>query len=183
MKMTQLPKKIWRAYSDDQSFPNRPKPLLDHYNALTDQLREQNMMSHRNALLTSEKSMEIRYRTLIPLTYNKTLYSSLVNDDARMMVTRWRLSCHKLYVETGRYKTPKVERHQRVCKMCGVLEDEHHAVLVCHAHYGIRMKFRDKIRWTSVSDILNPDNEEDLITIAEYIKAIEKNMDALMMVQ
>ena len=43
--------------------------------------------------------------------------------------------------------------------------------------------FRDKIRWTSVSDILNPDNEEDLITIAEYIKAIEKNMDALMMVQ
>ena len=123
------------------------------------------------------------YRTLIPLTYNKTLYSSLVNDDARMIVTRWRLSCHNLYVETGRYKTPKVERHQRLCKMCGVLEDEHHALLVCHAHYGIRMKFRDKIRWTSVSDMLNPDNEEDLITIAEYIKAIEKNMDSLMMVQ
>ena len=127
--------------------------------------------------------MDIRYRTLIPLTYNKTLYSSLANDDVRMIVTRWRLSCHKLYVETGRYKTPKVERHQRVCKMCGVLEDEQHALLVCEAHYGIRVKYRDKISWSSVSDMLNPGNEEDLITIAGYIKAIETNMDALMMVQ
>ena len=178
-----IAKQIWRAYTDDQSFPERPKPLLDHYNSLTDQLREQNMISYRETLLTSERSMEIRYRKLIPLNYNKSLYSSLVNDDARMIVTRWRLSCHKLYVETGRYKTPKVERHQRVCKMCGVLEDEQHALLVCDAHHAIRTKFRDKISWTSVSDILNPENEEDLVTVAEYIKAIEKNMDALMMVQ
>ena len=127
--------------------------------------------------------MDIRYRKLIPLAYNRTLYSSLVNDDARMIVTRWRLSCHKLYVETGRYKTPKVEQHLRVCKMCGVLEDEHHALLVCDAHHGIRTRFRNKIRWTSVSDMLHPENEEDLIAIAEYIKAIEKNMDDLMMVQ
>ena len=127
--------------------------------------------------------MDIRYRTLIPLTYNKTLYSSLVNDDCRMMVTRWRLSCHKLYVETGRYKTPKVERHLRLCKMCGVLEDEHHALLAFDAHYSIRIRFRDKIRWTSVSGMLHPENEEDLIAVAEYIKAIEKNMDDLMMVQ
>ena len=70
-----------------------------------------------------------------------------------------------------------------MCKMCGVLEDEQHALLVCDAHHAIRTKFRDKISWTSVSDILNPENEEDLVTVAEYIKAIEKNMDALMMVQ
>ena len=178
-----IAKQIWRAYTNDQSFPNRPKPLLDHYNSLTEHHMEQNMISYRETLLTSEKSMDIRYRTLIPLTYNKILYSSLTNDDARMIVTRWRLSCHKLHVETGRYKTPKVERQQRVCKMCGVLEDEQHALFVCNAHYGVRIKFRDKINWTSVSDMLNPENEEDLITIAAYIKAIETNMDALMMIQ
>ena len=178
-----IAKQIWRAYTNDQSFPNRPKPLLDHYNSLTEHHMEQNMISYRETLLTSEKSMDIRYRTLIPLTYNKILYSSLTNDDARMIVTRWRLSCHKLHVETGRYKTPKVERQQRVCKMCGVLEDEQHALFVCDAHYGVRIKFRDKINWTSVSDMLNPENEEDLITIAAYIKAIETNMDALMMIQ
>ena len=59
-----------------------------------------------------------------------------------------------------------------------VFEDEQHALLVCHAHYGLRTKFRDKIRWTSVSDMLDPENEDDLITIAEYIKTIEANMDA-----
>ena len=64
-----------------------------------------------------------------------------------------------------------------------VFEDEQHALLVCHAHYGLRTKFRDKIKWTSVSDMLDPENEDDLITIAEYIKAIEANMDALTMGQ
>ena len=58
--------------------------------------------------------------------------------------------------------------------MCGVLEDEHYALLVCDVHYGIRIRFRDKIRWTSVSDMLHPGNEEDPIPVAEYIKAIEK---------
>ena len=141
------------------------------------------MRWYREYLLTSEKTMDVRYRTLIPLAYNATLYSSLVNDDIRMIVTRWRLSCHKLHVETGRYKTPKVERHQRVCKMCGVIEDEHHALFVCDAHYAVRIKFRDRIRWTSVSDMLHPENVEDLIAIAEYLKEIEKNMEALKLVQ
>ena len=127
--------------------------------------------------------MDVRYRTLIPLTYNGTLYSSLVNDDIRMIVTRWRLSCHKLHVETGRYKTPKVERHQRLCKMCGILEDEHHALLVCDAHYAIRIRFRDRIRWTSVSDMLHPVNDEDLYAVGEYLKEIEKNMEALKLIQ
>ena len=141
------------------------------------------MKWYRESLLTSEKSMDVRYRTLIPLTYNATLYSSLVNDDARMIVTRWRLSCHKLHVETGRYKIPKVERLQRVCKMCRVLEDEHHTLLVCDAHYAIRIKFRDRIKWTSVSDMLNPENEEGLSSIADYLKEIEKNMEALKLVE
>ena len=105
------------------------------------------------------------------------------NDDLRIIVTRWRLSCHKLHVETGRYKKPKVERNQRLCKMCGVVEDEHHALLVCDAHHAVRIKFRDQISWTSVSDMLNPENENDLIVIAAYIKEIEKNMEALKLVQ
>ena len=73
---------------------------------------------------------------------------------------------------------PKVERHQRVCKMCGVVEDEHHALFVCDAHYTVRIKFRDRIRWTSVSDMLHPENVEDL-----NLKEIEKNMEALKLVQ
>ena len=63
--------------------------------------------------------------------------------------------------------------------MCRVLEDEHHALLDCGAHYAVRIKFRDRISWTSVSDMLNPKSEEDLIALADYLKEIEKNMEAL----
>ena len=177
-----IAKQIWRAYTDDQTF-DKPKPLLDYYNSLFNGQKEHNMRWYRDSLLASEKSMDVRYRTLIPLTYNATLYNSLVNDDARIIVTRWRLSCHKLHVETGRYKIPKVERLQRVCKMCRVLEDEHHALFDCDAHYAVRIKFRDRISWTSVSDMLNPKKEEDLIALADYLKEIEKNMEALKLVQ
>ena len=127
--------------------------------------------------------MDVRYRTLIPQTYNATLYNSLINDELRTIVARWWLSCHKLHVETGRYKNPKVERERRLCKQCGVLEDEHHALLVCDAHHSVCIKFKERIKWTTVSDMLNPENEEDLLTVAEYLKAIEKNMEALKLIQ
>ena len=177
-----IAKQIWRAYTNDNSF-DKPKPFLDYYNSLTDQHKEDSMSSYKETLLNSEKSMDVRYRTLIPQTYNATLYNSLINDELRTIVTRWRLSCHKLHVETGRYKNPKVEREQRVCKQCGVLEDEHHALLVCDAHHSVCIKFKERIKWTTVSDMLNPGNEEDLLTVAEYLKAIERNMEALKLMQ
>ena len=67
--------------------------------------------------------------------------------------------------------------------MCGILEDDHHALLVCYAHYAIRIRFRDRIRWTSVSDMLHPVNDEDLYAVGEYLKEIEKNMEALKLIQ
>ena len=67
--------------------------------------------------------------------------------------------------------------------MCGVLEDEHHALLVCEAHYAIRIKFRDRIRWTLVSDMLHPRNDEDLYAVGYYLMEIEKNMEALQLIQ
>ena len=83
-----IAKQIWRAYTNDNSYA-KPKPFLDYYNSLSGDHKERNMSCYREAILTSEKSMDVRYRTLIPLTYNGTLYSSLVNDDIRMIVTRW----------------------------------------------------------------------------------------------
>ena len=127
--------------------------------------------------------MDIRYRSLFDLKYNNTLYNSIVNEDCRMLVSRWRLSCHKLHIETGRYKTPKLPRQQRLCKQCGTVEDEHHALFVCNAHYRIRLKFKDRIKWTSVADLLNPSTEEELYVVGEYLKEIEKNMEVLEMCQ
>ena len=51
----------------------------------------------------------------------------------------------------------------RLCKLCSIVEDEHHALFVCSAHHGIRLKFEDSLKWTSVAGILYPTAEEDMI--------------------
>ena len=177
-----IARKIWNDYSDDQSV-NKPKPFLDYYRNLRDKNRFQCLNYIRQSILSSEKSMDIRYRSLFDFKYNRTLYSSIVDEKYRVLVSRWRLSCHKLHIETGRYKSPKIAREQRLCKRCGIIEDEHHALFVCYAHYNVRLKFRDRINWTSVSDLLNPSTDDELKTVGEYLKEIEKNMDVLEMCQ
>ena len=67
--------------------------------------------------------------------------------------------------------------------VCRVVEDEEHALFKCNAHSFIRSRFHDVCtKYGSVANILNPDMD-DVKTIAEYIRAIEKNMEDLKMIQ
>ena len=160
------------------------KPFLDYYESLRqpDSVRNINLM--KNLINLSEKSMHIRYRDLFNLQYNDILYSSFVNDNERMIITRWRLSCHKLFIEVGRYKKPLVERANRLCTICLILEDETHALFVCKAHITIRRKYERLLRlYPSTSEILSPNNIDDISCISQYIKEIEKNMDDLKMIR
>ena len=59
---------------------------------------------------------------------------SLEDDENRIIISRWRLSSHKLHIETGRYKIPKVPTADRKCQICNILEDEYHALFSCIAH-------------------------------------------------
>ena len=127
--------------------------------------------------------MDIRYKSLFNFDYNNILYNSIVDEEFRILVTFWRLSCHKLYIETGRYKIPKIPRESHFCKLCGTVEDEHHTLLVCNAHHGIRLKFANCLNLNSVTDLLNPDTEEKLNLVGKYLKEIEKNMNVLGMCQ
>lgn len=175
-------KKIWNTFSNDIS-SNKPKPFLDYYINLEGE-NEKNFLSKvHDDILTSVKSMDIRYSSLFDFTYNNILYSSIVAEDLRLLVSRWRLSCHKLYIETGRYKTPKIPRELRLCKLCGVVEDEYHALFICGAHHGIRLKFEGRLIWNSVGELLNPTTEEDMNIVGKYLKDIERNMDTLDMCQ
>ena len=124
--------------------------------------------------------MESRYRSLFNLEFSNILYTSIIDDDDRTIITRWRLSSHKLYIETGRYKIPKIERNLRICKSCRVLEDEHHALFICNAHYSIRLKFIELLRQVStVPDLLTPKDADSIIATTKYIRSIEKNMGTL----
>ena len=45
-------------------------------------------------------------------------------------ITKLRISAHNLMIETGRYKRPnKVPLENRVCDLCGTIENEIHFVM------------------------------------------------------
>ena len=174
---------MWNIY---ENVPNdgNPKRFFDYYNSLIDNSTECNKNYRISKLSDSTKSMDIRYKIVCNMKYNDHLYNSMINDQDRTIVSRWRLSSHKLYIETGRYKRPIVDRCDRKCRLCEILEDEYHALFICKAHIYIRLEFHNFLmKYNSVYNILNPSNVNDIKKAAEYIRRIEKNMFALKMCQ
>ena len=55
-----------------------------------------------------------------------------MNDSKlREAIAKVRMSSHLFYIERGRWSRPKVERVNRVCDICNVIEDEKHCLLDC----------------------------------------------------
>ena len=68
---------------------------------------------------------------------------SCKNSKHRTALCRLRLSSHELAIEQGRYyNTPK---HERLCKLCRVLEDEYHFLDMCSMY--------DKLRSTLIMTV------------------------------
>ena len=72
-------------------------------------------------------------------------------------LTKIRLSCHPLAIETGRYSKPYTPAEERFCKYCkDVVEDEKHFTLSCPLYDSIRTKF-------TMFDYTQPIQSEDII--------------------
>ena len=159
-------------------------PFFQYYESLSPPSFDDSMESRKRRVESSGKSMHMRYNTLLDCSSCRLLYNSMVDDRHRSTVTRWRLSCHPLYIETGRYKPPKIARSERKCKFCAVLEDEEHALFFCRAHFGIRQQHSSLLTdYVSTKEILNPRSIEDVERISKYLQEIEKNMSTLDMKQ
>ena len=54
-----------------------------------------------------------------------------VNYIYKPYICKYRISAHRLNIETGRFYN--IDRHLRVCNMCNkhVIEDEYHFILIC----------------------------------------------------
>ena len=125
--------------------------------------------------MASEKTQDIRYRELIGIDQTNCLYDSNVNDSYRTVITRWRLSNHKMAIETGRYERPMIERDQRVCRTCLVREDEEHALFSCPLYNNIRRDHPNIFNnMSSVTSILNPPTVDLLYETARVLFDIEK---------
>lgn len=67
-------------------------------------------------------------------------YLNILPKKFRIVLSRLRLSSHKLQIEVGRYSHQRVDRTQRQCTMCNTadIEDEYHFVCVCTLYSNIR---------------------------------------------
>ena len=72
--------------------------------------------------LYSEANNEVRFESYLDL---------ITNVNTRVAVTKTRISCHLLPIESGRYK--KIPRVQRLCPLCDRSEigDEFHYLFKC----------------------------------------------------
>lgn len=121
------------------------------------------------------------------------LYSSIVNFNGKAptylklnlkqsnnsIITKFRISAHKLSIERGRYARPKIPRNKRVCKFCNEIENEMHFILFCKQYSGLRdVLFKEfcieksQLSYNKeavIQIILNPENRAQSIQLCKYL--------------
>ena len=66
----------------------------------------------------------------------------------------------------------------RVCKRCGVVEDESHAIYDCPIFASVRDRFQSHLqRYPTIRQVLNPTNVQDATTLGNFLLGIEKKID------
>jgi len=147
--------------------------ILDHYFSLRGNSCAVFLNDIDEKVRLDDSSMIMYYRNLVVLE-KSCIYNSFINDYFRKIITRWRLSNHKLKIETGRYSRPVIPREDRICSICFILEDEHHAVFVCPAYESIRSKYyRLFSNNNDITSILSP-SSEFIIETAQLLYDIEQ---------
>jgi hypothetical protein len=82
-----------------------------------------------------ESSKLFFYKHFEP-SLERKFYLSFNDFSIRSIFTKFCISDHSLEIEKGRYnKTPCEER---LCKYCGVIEDEAHFILKCKVNRNLR---------------------------------------------
>ena len=143
---------------------------MQYYKSLYDDIE-----NRKARIVISEKEKTKYYRRVIGLDTSIS-YTSRVPGYFRFVISRWRLSNHKLKIETLRYNgnNIKIPRDMRKCNLCHVLDDEYHAIFECHKYSLIRIKFMELLRRrNNVKSLLNP-SEADIKPVALLLHGIEK---------
>ena len=175
-----LAKEIW----DLCVIQGEPTGLRRYYENIQDNNRTKNIEERKSKIENSNESMYTRYKLICGTGTSDTLYKHYIDDSKRKIITRWRLSSHKLKIETGRYTRPYTERKDRLCHICDVIEDEIHAIYTCSAHNTIRETYKHIVNLNdqNIQQLLNPTNVTDAINVASFLEEIENNMGDLDMI-
>ena len=105
------------------------------------------------------------YRTLnsnlsVHLAYTCTEY---INERERLAFTKFRLSSHRLKIETGRWSRINVEN--RLCDCGGGIEDETHVLFDCTKTEGVRRMFDvNRTKYINIGVLMDKMNVHDLVS-------------------
>ena len=152
--------------------------VVHYFNSLSNKHCEEEVRERKERMGQSESTYTKRYYELTDLQYCHTLYKTYLREDLRLVITRWRLSCIPLKIETGRYEG--LQRERRLCPFCDVLEDEKHAIYVCDAYKEIRNNHKELLQANpSVKQLLNPKDKDTAYKLGCLLKQIEERRQAL----
>ena len=152
--------------------------IVKYYQELNDNHRTQNLDERKQSCANGSGTYSVRYTELTDLNYCATIYESYMREDLRILITRWRMSCFDLAIETGRYDG--TEPAERLCVFCDVVEDEKHVIYDCRAYNSIRNEYQELLETCpTVKQILNPQDKEKAEKIGMLLKAIEEKRESL----
>ena len=151
--------------------------IIGYYSTLHGRPKISNIWDREQRILLSTTPMLSYYRSITNVVKKCIIYNSFMDDCKRSFITRWRLSNHKLHIETGRYKIPPIPRESRKCISCNSLEDEHHTIFVCPRFNSIRLPFAHLLnQYTTVRAILDLDLLDNL-QVTNLISEIDSKLD------
>ena len=152
--------------------------IVKYYRELQDNNRIQSLIEKKESCADATGTISIRYAELTDLRYCPAIYESYMREDLRILITRWRMSCFDLAIETGRYDG--TERSERLCVFCDVVEDEQHAIYHCRAYNTIRNDYIEFLDlYPTVKQFLNPLNIEMAEKAGMLLKLIEEKRKSL----
>ena len=125
---------------------------------------EADLLQRRVALCANKKSTRaMTYLDMNPGLSSHAVYTgeSLLEDDLRILFTRFRVSSHRLRIETGRWsRTPPEER---VCQCGNGVQSERHVLVECPLVKHIRQIY----------------NEDQVIDFNEFVTAEKSTADLM----
>ena len=102
--------------------------------------------THQSFLIQLNK--KLKFYSLFKQDNKKSHYLDLIkNTNHQCTVATIRTSNHKLIIEYGRYCTPKIPEHLRLCQYCSLneIEEEQHLMLNCTLYLNERQYLLDSI--------------------------------------
>ena len=129
-------------------------------------------------------SSRLRLYSMYKYQFEFASYLDLITEPKyRYTLSRFRLSCHNLAIESGRFdNTRKIDRLCSFCSM-NVIENEYHFLLCCPFYSELRRTYLKPYfcRWPSINkfiNILTTTSKDTQLKLAKFIHfALKKRND------